>query len=173
MTEKCFPCIAGILQKGPYLPCVSMAGRALLAGYHRYVREIHQSPVVSLTKGQLCGLWRFLWCQPKHTVEQTIKLSVIRDAMMLIWHHCYVALSKWNSLGFNVLTHWGRVMHTCVSKFIGSDNGLSPGRRQAIIWNNAEILLIGPLGTNFSQVLIRIQTFSSKKINELGHHWFR
>ena len=29
--------IEGILPKGPYLPCVSMAGRALLAGYHRYV----------------------------------------------------------------------------------------------------------------------------------------
>ena len=30
---------------------------------------------------------------------------------------------------------------------IGSDNGLSPVRRQAIIWTNAGILLIGPLGT--------------------------
>ena len=29
---------------------------------------------------------------------------------------------------------------------IGSDNGLSPGRRQAIIWTNAWILLIGPSG---------------------------
>ena len=49
------------------------------------------------------------------------------------------------------LTHWGRVTHICVSKLtiIGSDNGLSPGRRQAIIWTNAGILLIGPLGTNF------------------------
>ena len=28
--------IDGILPKGPYLPCVSMAGRALSAGYHRY-----------------------------------------------------------------------------------------------------------------------------------------
>ena len=27
--------IKGILPKGPYRPCVSMAGRALLAGYHR------------------------------------------------------------------------------------------------------------------------------------------
>ena len=46
-----------------------------------------------------------------------------------------------------VLTHWGRVTHICVSKLIiiGSDNGLSPGRRQAIIWTNAEILSIGPL----------------------------
>ena len=42
----------------------------------------------------------------------------------------------------------GRVTHICVSKLniIGSDNGLSPGRRQAIIWTNVWILLIGPLG---------------------------
>ena len=56
------------------------------------------------------------------------------------------------------LTHWGRVTHICVSKLtiIGSDNGLSPGRRQAIIWTNAGILLIGPLRTNFSEILIEI-----------------
>ena len=64
------------------------------------------------------------------------------------------------------LTHWGRVTHICVSKLtiIGPDNGLSPGRRQAIIWTNAGILLIGPLGTNFSENLIGIQTFSFKKM---------
>ena len=37
------------------------------------------------------------------------------------------------------------------------------GRRQAIIWTSAEILLIGPLGTNSSEILIGIQTFSFKK----------
>ena len=47
---------------------------------------------------------------------------------------------------------------------IGSDNGLSPVRRQAIIWTNAGIMLIGPLGTNFSEILIGIQTFSFKKM---------
>ena len=31
--------VEGILPKGPYLPCVSMAGRALLAGYHRSAIE--------------------------------------------------------------------------------------------------------------------------------------
>ena len=36
-TVQPFWHIEGILPKGPYLPCVSMAGRALLAGYHRYV----------------------------------------------------------------------------------------------------------------------------------------
>ena len=56
--------------------------------------------------------------------------------------------------------------HICVSKLtiIGSDNGLSPGRRQAIIWTNAGLLLIGPLGTNFSEILIKILTFSFKKM---------
>ena len=51
----------------------------------------------------------------------------------------------------NCLTHWGRVRHICISKqtIIGLDNGLLPGRRQAIIWNNAGTLLIGTLGINF------------------------
>ena len=42
------------------------------------------------------------------------------------------------------------MLHISVSKhtIIGSDNGLSPGRRQAIIWTNAEILFIWPLGTS-------------------------
>ena len=64
------------------------------------------------------------------------------------------------------LTHWGRVTHICVGKLtiIGSDNGLSPGRRQAIIWTNAGILLIGPLGTNFSEFLVGILIFSFKKM---------
>ena len=52
----------------------------------------------------------------------------------------------------NLLTYWGQVKHICVGKLIiiGSDNSLSPSRRQAIIWTNAGILLIRPLGTNFS-----------------------
>ena len=63
-----------------------------------------------------------------------------------IWHHR------------SVLTHWGRATHICVGKLtiIGSDNGLSPGRRQATIWTSTGILLSGPLGTNFSQIVIEI-----------------
>ena len=69
-------------------------------------------------------------------------------------------LMRWN------LTHWGWVTHICVGKLTitGPDNGLSPGRRQAIIWNNAGILSIGLLGTNFSEILIEIQIFSFKKM---------
>ena len=64
------------------------------------------------------------------------------------------------------LTHWGRVrIHASVNKtIIGSDNGLSPGRRQAIIWTNAGILLIEHLGTNFSEISIKILTFSFAKM---------
>ena len=57
--------------------------------------------------------------------------------------------------------------HICVSKLtiIVSYNGLSSGRRQAYIWTNDGILLIGALGTNFSEILIEIYTFSFKKID--------
>ena len=65
------------------------------------------------------------------------------------------------------LTRWGRVTHICVGKLIiiGSDNGLSPRRRQAIIWTNAGIWSMGPLGINFSEILIEIQRFPFKKMH--------
>ena len=80
----------------------------------------------------------------------------------MIWYHCHYE----KKLQHPLLTHLGRVTHICVIKLnlIGSDNGLSPGRCQAIIWTNDGILLIGSLGTNFSDILIEIDTFSFKKI---------
>ena len=85
------------------------------------------------------------WNDDKLYMDATYKFSIISN--------------------LNKLTHRCRVTHICVSNLtiIGSDNGLSPGRRQAIIWTNDGILLVGPLGTNFSELLIEIQTFSSKK----------
>ena len=73
-----------------------------------------------------------------------------------------VCSANWTQLCNFELTHWGRVTHICVGKqtIIGSDNGLSPGRRQAIIWTIAGILLIGPSGTTFSEISIKILTFS-------------
>ena len=71
------------------------------------------------------------------------------------------------------LTHWGQVTHICVSKLtiIGSDNGLSPSRHQAIIWTYAGILLIRPWGTSFSAILIEIDVFWLKKMHlrNVGH----
>ena len=51
----------------------------------------------------------------------------------------------------------------CVS--IGPDNGLSPVRRQAIIWTFAGLLTIGLLGTIFSEILSKIQNVSFKKMH--------
>ena len=78
------------------------------------------------------------------------------------------------------LLHWGSLVerldrrqcillpHEANGKYIGviaSDNGLSPCWRQAIIWNNAWILLTGPLGTNVSEILIAIHIFSFTKMH--------
>ena len=69
--------------------------------------------------------------------------------------------------GGDELTHWGRVTHICVGEMtiIISDNGLSPGRCQAIIWTNAGILFIGHYGPHFSEILIEILTFSFTKMS--------
>ena len=78
--------------------------------------------------------------------------------------HCYITSHHhvmWS------LTHWGRATHIFVSKLtiMGSDNGLSPGRRQAIIWINARILLFRTLRINFSGIVSEIHTFSFKKMH--------
>ena len=92
------------------------------------------------------------------------------------WHYAKASSKYWDQnptclLSYiravgTQLTHWGRVTHICVNKLtiIDSDNGLSPDRRQAIIWTNAGILLIGPLGTNFGETLIGIHIFSIKEM---------
>ena len=56
------------------------------------------------------------------------------------------------------LTHIGRVTYICVGNLtiIASDNGLSPGRRRAIIWTILWLLLIEPSGANFSEIVIEI-----------------
>ena len=113
-------------------------------------------------RGDCCVSSRRPWCLP-------------------MWHKVEVWLwkcsswswkcSSWSSLPMSIRfsvhsTHWGRVTHICVSKLttIGSDNGLSPERRQANIWTNAGILLIGTLGTHFSEILSEIQTLSFMKM---------
>ena len=91
-------------------------------------------------------------CMCFYILNLNLKLEWISGGKLMIWQ-------IW-------LTYWGRVTHICVGQLtiIGSDNGLSPSRRQAIIWTNPGILLIGTVGTNFSEILIEILTFSFKKM---------
>ena len=89
------------------------------------------------------------------------KCNLLHDRPQIV----YIMRAK--NASISVLTHWGRVTHICVSKLtiIGFDNGLSPGRHQAIISTNIGILLIWTLGTNFSEILSKIHPFSFKKMH--------
>ena len=119
---------------------------------------------------------------PSHSLNQFFLTNVF-DINGILWHHrkaisqvlmnvihnmcTYIRLLKLlpHLPGPNEFTHWGCVMHICLGNLtiVGWDNGLSPGRRQAIIWTNAIILLIWSLGTNFSDISIEILTFSFEK----------
>ena len=91
---------------------------------------------------------------------------LIKIKLIIIQENCICKIYM-QEISENCLTHWGRVTHICVSilTIIASDNGLSPGRRQAIIWTNDGILLIWALGTNFSEILNKIHSFSFKKMH--------
>ena len=90
-------------------------------------------------------------------------------------HHTDLLQTKyiWYQIIIINLTHWGQMTHMCVNKqtIIGSDNGLLPGQRQAIIWTNAGILLIGPLGTNVSETSVKFIHFHSRKLVWKRHLW--
>ena len=106
------------------------------------------------------------WLIIKWTLGKKFLWNVYLNANTFIFLKLLCVKFRLFYLSLNVLTHWGRVTHICVSDLtsIGSDNGLSPGRRQAIIRTNAGILLIRPLGTNFSEFLVEILIFSFKKM---------
>ena len=72
---------------------------------------------------------------------------------------CYFIEAEW------------RIYASVNETVIGLDNGLSPGRHQAIIWTNAGILLIGPLSTNFSKILseIWIDLFENMHLKMSGY----
>ena len=84
-------------------------------------------------------IWWFLWVQLIYVSASTLATSGLLHSML-----------------FPNIKDWVN---------IGSGNGLSPVRRQAITWTNADSLSIGPLETNFSQIPIEIQNFSFMKIH--------
>ena len=103
--------------------------------------------------------------QPRH--NQKDKGQIITYINTLLRGTCHVHI--WFTLWYcsTLLIHWGQVTHIYVNKrtIIVSENGLSPGRRQAIIWINDGILSIRTIGTYFSEMLIGISTFSLKKLH--------
>ena len=98
----------------------------------------------------------------KQILQELLKVSIHKMSLKNTLVKGLPHLSVTNEL----LTHGGRATQICISKLtiIGSVNGLSPGQRQAIIWTNAGMLLIWTLGTNFSEILSEIHTFSFKEM---------
>ena len=66
----------------------------------------------------------------------------------------------------SALAHWDRVTHICANRLtiIGSDNDLSSGRGQSIIWTNNWISIIRTIETNYNEIVSEIRAFSFKKI---------
>ena len=137
-----------------------------------FVRGIHRWPVDSPHKGPVTRIFFHLmtpswdttllpepllaYCQLDFRKQASLKFLSMQD----IFSRKYMSNNICKIL-------YSRVTHIRVSKLtiIGSDNGLSPGRRQAIIWTNAGILLIRTLGTNFSEILGKIHSSSFKKMH--------
>ena len=80
---------------------------------------------------------------------------------VFLWHGIWSESLVWVIMGQRGVSQNAGILVVLV----GSDNGLSPGWRTTIIWTNNGILLIGPLGTNFHEILIEIYTFSLKKMD--------
>ena len=74
----------------------------------------------------------------------------------------WTSFLQWKCFKFRSRFHWNLFVGN--QTISASDNGLLLGRRQAIIWNNAGILLIQPPATNPSIILIATETFSFKKM---------
>ena len=130
---------------------------------HMYVIGAKPLPEPRMTSCQLHPRYKLRWNKNEN---ETIFMQDNFHTRKFIWKWCLQNIRHF-CLNFTMLTHWGRVTHIYVSilAIIGSNNGLSPGRRQAIIWINAGKLLIGPLGTKFSEISIEIHTFSFRKMH--------
>ena len=147
--------------------------------------QLRQVQVISYLKSPV--LWMYASNRLCHSDLDFVQGSLQAKYLLVEWFHCGKGpgidwavnqikliprpIEMWPFapayLTCQWLTHWGRVTHICVNKLtvIGSDNGLSPGRSQAIIWTNAGILLIWTLGINFSEILIEIRPFPFKKMH--------
>ena len=134
---------------------------------NQYIKKSQVEPFLSHHfQLYLCVIWWWecVWydlnvCDMMRMCDMMMRMCVIwLLRMYVIW---------WTGCGGSIilsLNHKGRVrLYASVNQGnIGSDYGLSPVRRQAIIWNNGGLLLIGSLGTNFSEIQNKTLFFIQK-----------
>ena len=122
-----------------------------------------------------CCRYDSLWClqglQSWH--YDNSRLCVVCTVNKTYW-------LKWRHMG--VSTHWllwgeftgdqwilltkgqqrRKCFHLMKSSCIDASRVLTPVRRQGITWNNADVLSIGPSGTNVDEILFEMQKFYRK-----------
>ena len=120
-------------------------------------------------RSQHCGYWCPGAKAPGHQYPQCwLNINCIGPVSSKTIAHKVNSIRKWNHiLKKKWPSRWDRVTHICINRptRIGSDNGLSAGRHQAIFWTNAGVLLVGTLGTTFSEILIEIHIFPFTKMH--------
>ena len=96
----------GILPKGPYLPCLSMAGRALLAGYHRIMRFL----VWRISCKFSMDMW-VTFIVPSECTKWSYSASAVQSKHWI--HKCHgvhkcngVVTSKWTNSKTGVIPCW-------------------------------------------------------------------
>ena len=113
--------------------------------------------------------WNFSWAATLHLCNMADRGEKLQQP------HCYHPFSDSRDtyLTKNYYENYSPKM--VPTNPTGSWTSLSPGRRQIIIGTNAGILMIGPIGTTFSEILIAINIFSFKKMHlkllSAIHYW--
>ena len=153
-----------IKKKNHYCDVLMSAMLSQITGVHYLFRHLFRRRSKKRSKLRVDGL-----CEGNPPVTGGFPSQRASDAGNISIWWCYHVTSISDTMQWRWFWHasparghfpafkiyWGRVTHICVNKLstIGSDNGLSPGWHQAIIWTNVGILLIGTLGTNLSEIL--------------------
>ena len=143
--------------------------------YYSYKTVLCQSWHVSTVVLYLPALWnriyrtttdRHMDYQPRGSaVYPAIYMHIhvfTETELSSFWRNCHHWLNQKLSI-WQLISPYRRIYASMNWVSIGSGNGLSPVRRQAITRTNADILSIGPLGTKFNKIWIEILTFSLKK----------
>ena len=130
LTRKACWYLEGNLPKGPYLPCVSMAGKVLLAEYHRSVCSFHFSLYYlhnNLMLFYLLASQKIIDTETGQTVWFPLFVWWIEIFALIFSKHvksCYGWMGSFMSY-FNEYHHWTFPKHNHM--WFVSLNGLIPG----------------------------------------------
>ena len=136
--------------------------------HNKQYRSKIYKPVEIFNARQMCTWFCCVLCRSGYIISSLAFMGLICSHRpgLLHWYSGAPAMERFIECHWCIrerqgLTHWGRVTRIWASQHttIVSYNGLSPVRRQAIIWTNYGILLIRFLGTNFIEVLIEVHGF--------------